>query len=1306
MPSDPGAMAPTGDLASQLSAAQSALRDVEHDRDVRVAAAKRQLTEAKRAAKEMFAGREARHKAAIAEIKEAGRVREKENVDLKNMLRASDAKAEEAEVRAQDACEKLGRVEEELRAAVDDAVAGVVKERDAARAVVVEKDVELERVGSLVEVKEREIEDIVGEREGVRKRVAELKGRLKEVAEGSAGVAAVVLERDEALAAVKENEVLLERTKSLVVDTEKEKAEVESALELERASMKQTMSDLEAKLGDAMVKVEAGAGFAAERDEARTAVAEKEALLERSISQVQESEKEKADISSALEAERERSKQIIADLEGRLEDAISSSAAAATAVGERDTALESVSKKEAQLVRAHSWAEDADKEEKELGIALEVERELAQKRILELENKLADATSSANANSEQNDGKPNGVSPTSGGSGEKDLEKESVVPLRKSLDDALKRIADLHQSEKEQGGQMQKAKEEMETQRLRISELESALEEANERIRAFEARVESYDEVAVAELKNALQKSKAQTSALEGTIIDIESSSTEVSKSLEAEREAAVLLRAELDSSVERVASLESNFAEKSSQCEATCTALEKLKSTAMSDESASALQSELEAARVRIASLESEAATVASEASASGVTEEGTSTLKEPECGQPSAGAEKPFDVERKAVAARIEELESELAAARSEKVPVALLDGSDSIAAESTGKSAEYLSGSEASELRSKEQEAREALAAAKSVLGALESSNKKLVVELSSTKAALADAEASLATQIELAANAAPISKVVESAKSAESSNQSTGGSADVKVLQAKVAELERLLTAKQAETVKVREKARAYLKDMNAEKREMETKLKAELAESGKKLKGEKERFSEAEKDSEGIAQEIDSCLRVISEKQKAIQALNMTISNERAATVDAQAQLSSLISEFDEYKERARLALAERDASIASASTGVESATDDLSKRMEKAEAEAAEFRLLVSAAKAEIGNLIKVEERAARAEAALDLVKSDATVLSSSNFSRIDTLEDELDTTRKELASAESAVQNLEARLSTTVLRLEVAERALRSAELDAEDASRTAGNTVLHLQNQVKSLQESVGHANESAAAAQRTAAVAARAMAYTHLEDEAPPPPSSSPPPPVGGFVRESPSFQSERASVSSYTSGGVHMSLPEPFSPAAIFSPGLQPGRRGGALSTLRGFLNENPVVGELSAKDDQIAVLMSQISELGVLLEDSREESTLREQQVELLKVEVAELSKKLAAADKLKDGTPFGLLRTTVVHFMRTGDAALLPVLGTVLGVSEDEMKKVKAARAVALQSTASTVANGAAGYLPSFMSSS
>jgi GRIP domain len=83
---------------------------------------------------------------------------------------------------------------------------------------------------------------------------------------------------------------------------------------------------------------------------------------------------------------------------------------------------------------------------------------------------------------------------------------------------------------------------------------------------------------------------------------------------------------------------------------------------------------------------------------------------------------------------------------------------------------------------------------------------------------------------------------------------------------------------------------------------------------------------------------------------------------------------------------------------------------------------------------------------------------------------------------------------------------------------------------------------------------------------------------------------------------------------------------------------------------------------------------------VLLDDAQEESQLRSEQAKLLKAEVRDLDAKLAAADKLQDGTPFSYLRTIVVRYLETGDPTLLPVLANLLSFTEEEMARIRGVR--------------------------
>lgn len=529
-----------------------------------------------------------------------------------------------------------------------------------------------------------------------------------------------------------------------------------------------------------------------------------------------------------------------------------------------------------------------------------------------------------------------------------------------------------------------------------------------------------------------------------------------------------------------------------------------------------------------------------------------------------------------------------------------------------------------------------------------------------------------------------------------KSVADSAASTGvnpSSEDKSVLEAKIVELERLLSAKQAEMVKVREKARSYLKDINAEKREMENKLREEMAVLSKEIEAEKEKTATAGVDVERINEELEGCLSVIAEKQKNIQSLNMAVRSERESTRAAKAETIELNAEFGRYKERARLALAEREAALEAASGGVADATAELRGALKASHAEADKLRQMLEVSKDSDDKTAQIVERAKTAEDALELLKKDSATLASTNFARIDALEDELDSQRKQLALSESALANAEAQQATTLVHLEVTERALKAAEVAAEESTRSAAKAHERLEGQIGTLETSLAVATETAAAAQRTAAVAARVMAES---------------PPEKAGLHKSTSFQSERTSLPP-SPGHGGLIIPSPSAASDPFSPGARSSSRRnsglgafGASPSEREFLQStSEAAADVASRDEQIAVLMSQIAELGVMLDDAQDESTCREQQVTLLKSEVRDLASQLKAADKLKDGTPFGLLRTTVVHFMRTGDHNLLPVLGTVLGVSEEEMEKVREARGAPAGPRGGPPTNSS--YVPSFL---
>jgi trimeric autotransporter adhesin len=1067
------------------------------------------------------------------------------------------------------------------------------------------------------------------------------------------------------------------------------------------AAVEAEPGDLRGELADAKAAL---ARVEAERDQrVAAALQQLQDAKERAkcmfLARVNKFEAQIADLEEAARAraaENDRLKSLVRDADVRACDAGEKLArseellraavddAVATVAKERDEARAKLVDRGAELVRAQRRADDAEEERRERSVVHGDERKRVLQRVVELEDRLRRAESSAASASataldgapvdRQNGQQPDGSgSPPSSGEGGPPMPKSAgtgravdgeahVAALQSSLVAANARIADLEGDAEQQAAAATAAAEE---ERGVASELQASLDAAKAQITALEADVRAQ----AAERTSAVRAVEQERVALAAA------EAASATDAADAEREAAAELRTELAAAAARAANLEAVAQTLRAKLASEAEALERERSTSAELETAAA------AAKVRVSELEAvaERRGAGSGAAASNVASAGTADVALLQTGRDTAKV-------------RIEPAESAVGG-RAMETPAAPGPPVPPDAEPGTKRGAAHAP---AADLRTHEAEGLRGLEDSRLRVAEMERANGELEGALTAAKVALADSQAALAAAKEEAAvavrrlsawTAAPDAEATAQRAPASTSSAAAGDDGRATILEAKVSELERLFAAKQVEMVKVREKARAYLKDLSAEKREMESKLRAELAALASRVEGERAKVVEAEHETERTSRELDSCLGVIAEKQKAAQALNMTISNERAATKEAQTQTTKLNAEFDRYRERARVALAERDAAVASASMGIEQATEELRSRLDAAVAEATEVRHALKAAEDEADRATVLEGRAAKAEAALALIKTDASVISSANVARIDALQEEMDALRTELAASESAAANAEARLSTAVVRLEVSERALKAVETGAAEAARTADSRIERLLARIAALEGSLGQANESAAAAQRTAAVAARAMAYASLDDGAVPSPSSA-------GVRESPSLHS----VSS---------IPPAVGPAEPFSPGFTAdgGRReggsvlGGA-GSLRDFLPGGAVAQEVSARDDQIAVLMSQISELGVLLADAQEGSSCREQQVSLLKSEVRDLDAKLAAADKLQGGAPFGLLRTTVVHYMRTGDPALLPVLATVLGVSEGEMVKVRATRTGAVSTDRDP---DSAGYLPAFM---
>lgn len=493
---------------------------------------------------------------------------------------------------------------------------------------------------------------------------------------------------------------------------------------------------------------------------------------------------------------------------------------------------------------------------------------------------------------------------------------------------------------------------------------------------------------------------------------------------------------------------------------------------------------------------------------------------------------------------------------------------------------------------------------------------------------------------------------------------------------KILEAKISEMERLLAAKQAEIVRVRDKAKSYLKDINAEKREMEEKMKRELETLRREVEGEQENVKLAEQRADHASTELDNCLTLIREKQKGLQMLKMTVSSEKKAAEEARGEVEKLRLEFNAYKERARVALKEKEALTSATDSAVEQATATMREEIEKTRREAQHLRKQLKGAREAESTVQELLQRAEKAEAAAELLKNETAGVPSANYSQIDALEEKAAALENDLLLARTAVEDADARHDTTKMRLEATERAMRASEVRAEEGAKLSEKTVERLRKKVNELEKELERAQESSAAAQRTAAAAAKALVFAapttrdRSNDTA-----SSLQRPIGHAPNKTEGLVDEASPYDS--SSGLHTERSSFAAAMEGHSDQLGLPLRTSAVHA-NGSLEASEA--DIAARDQQIAVLTTQVAELGALLDDAQQETYLKSEQTDLLKAEVKALDAKLAAAEKLQNGAPFSYLRTIVVRYLETDDATLLPVIANVLSFTEEEASRVKASR--------------------------
>lgn len=310
-----------------------------------------------------------------------------------------------------------------------------------------------------------------------------------------------------------------------------------------------------------------------------------------------------------------------------------------------------------------------------------------------------------------------------------------------------------------------------------------------------------------------------------------------------------------------------------------------------------------------------------------------------------------------------------------------------------------------------------------------------------------------------------------------------------------LDVKLAGMDAILTEKNTELNKVREKARVYLKQINADKRAAEQRMKGEVDSLKEKLDAMKAQVVGAEKNAKALDAELENCLSLVSEKQKTIQSLNMALSTERGSVSNSAKQLQQLRDEFAKYKERARVALEERDSRLHKSDTAVETATEELRAELDQFRGLLAETRRELATAKKHSADAKFNMERAIRAETALDLQRSSATTESSVQSANLRRMERQVEMAEEQLADVRTRAEEAESRVETLNSRLNSANQKFTDVVQNASAKEKTSELELNRLREKVSGLQTQLVKSNSSASAAHRVAAVAARALSSSPL-------------------------------------------------------------------------------------------------------------------------------------------------------------------------------------------------------------------
>jgi len=451
-------------------------------------------------------------------------------------------------------------------------------------------------------------------------------------------------------------------------------------------------------------------------------------------------------------------------------------------------------------------------------------------------------------------------------------------------------------------------------------------------------------------------------------------------------------------------------------------------------------------------------------------------------------------------------------------------------------------------------------------------------------------------------------------------------------DITELNGKIQELEGQVASRQAEILKVREKAKSYLWEINAENAKLKKKLEEEQA-SGLALSQEYEAKLQhalsiqtgVEKKAIQASEELEGSLGVIMECQTKISALEREIALERMKVDEANEKTLSIQSEFNSYKEKARMALSERDAAIAVSDSAVDRATRDLREKLMQAEAKVDELSALVPKLESEISSLTESlraaqqEKESASSAAGLDR-ETTAAPLDLVRFE----LDDRITELEKELTSTMARASDAEARSASLTVKLEILEKRRKEAEgqLAATEEARKA--LAVEHNRKVADLEERLRKENASLKALRRT--TTAVAMAFD----------------PSGG----SESGMTRVPSISSANSTGQSVRV------------------------------NFHPEVSH-----EEITSLKNELSRLRESTLDSQKEKEMHMEQSALLKRELRELEGKYLAVQTLNQGTNYEYLKNMIIRYLETDDLdTMLPVFAAVLSFTPEEVRKIREKR--------------------------